>query len=100
MRLSVERWVLNGRLVNHPAPERVQAEWGLELQFYDSSGALQRDATRLLCLMFLGTGTVNGACKMYRQAAMETAAASTEFQGLPDIVREELGRINSWLAPE
>jgi hypothetical protein len=62
-----------------------------------SSGALQRDAARLLCLMFLGTGTVNGARKMYRQAVMETAAALNEFQGLPTIVREELGRINLWL---
>ncbi|TSA40845.1 MAG: hypothetical protein D4R58_02200 [Betaproteobacteria bacterium] len=62
-----------------------------------SSGAMQRDATRLLCLMFLGTGTVNGARNMYRQAVMETAAASSEFQELPAIVREELGRINLWL---
>jgi hypothetical protein len=62
-----------------------------------SSAALQRDATRMLCLMFLGTGTVGGARKMYRQAVLETAAGSAEFRSLPEIVRNELVRINPWL---
>ncbi|RJP54063.1 MAG: hypothetical protein C4583_03475 [Anaerolineaceae bacterium] len=62
-----------------------------------SSGALQRDATRMLCLMFLGTGSISGARKMYRQAILETAAGSAEFRSLPEIVRKELTRINSWL---
>ena len=63
----------------------------------NSSGALKRDATRLLCLMFLGTGTVSGARKMYRQAVLETEAGSAEFWSLPEIVRKELARINPWL---
>jgi tetratricopeptide (TPR) repeat protein len=62
-----------------------------------SSGALQRDATHLLCLMFLGTGTVDSARKMYRQAVLETAAGSAEFRRLPEIVRIELAKINPWL---
>jgi len=62
----------------------------------NSSGALQRDATRLLCLMFLGTGSFGSARKMYRQAVLETAAGSAEFRRLPEIVRKELARINPW----
>jgi tetratricopeptide (TPR) repeat protein len=62
-----------------------------------SSGALQRDATRLLCLLFLGTGTICGACKMHRQAVLETAAGSADFRILPKIVRRELAAINTWL---
>jgi len=63
----------------------------------NSSGPLQRDSTRLLCLMFLGTGSVSGGRKMYRQAVLETAGGSAEFQRLPEVVRNELARINSWL---
>lgn len=62
-----------------------------------SSVALQRDAVRMLCLMLLGTGTVGGARTMYRQAVLETAAASVDFGSLPEIVRKELARINTWL---
>ena len=63
----------------------------------NTSSALQRDATRMLCLMFLGTGSISNARNMYRQAVLETAAGSAEFQKLPEIVRKELARINLWL---
>jgi len=62
-----------------------------------SSGALQRDASRVLCLLFLGTGSVGGARKMYRQAVLETAAGLAEFHSLPEVVRNELARIIPWL---
>jgi hypothetical protein len=47
--------------------------------------------------MFIGTGSVGGARKMYRQAVLETTAGSAEFRSLPEIVRIELAKINHWL---
>jgi hypothetical protein len=60
----------------------------------NTSGVLQCDATRMLCLMLVGTGSISGSRKMYRQAVLETAAASAEFRRLPEILRRELVRIN------
>ena len=64
----------------------------------NTSGAQKRDATRIFCLMLVGTGSISGAFKMYRQAVLETGAGSAKFRNMPEIVRKELFRINSGFA--
>ena len=63
----------------------------------NSKGVLQRDSARLFCLLLMGTLSIEDMRRMYRQAVLETAFASEDFNKLPFIICEEFEKINSEL---
>jgi tetratricopeptide (TPR) repeat protein len=60
----------------------------------NSKGVLQRDSARLFCLLLMGTLSIKDMRSMYRQAVLETAFASEDFNKLPIIICEEFEKIN------
>lgn len=101
--------LLSNRLLRHPMPGPTNL-FKLSQDVYDhclhaalyvaahSEGVQQRDAARLLCLIFFGALDAKSVRSCYREAILETSAAATdEMTRLDVILREELGRIHTQL---